>query len=720
MRSRWFVALAFLPLLASGEPVIRLSTAPAGSAVTIAADGASLSHELVLEATKDTRNIRIEKTKLMPGGITVVCTVNGKDCSVPFAMKAFTSQVVQLRVNDLAPGSYAGTVSIVTAAARDNIALAVTRAAPSIPLQLVSLAKAAGKRGDALTIDVALQSAATKTFTADAPALVLVRKAPGALGDVQATPDVTWQVDGEDVGKTWEVRSNGSHTLRAKLTKLDAPGEYRGTVRVSAADAPKPFTAPVSIWIKYDWQLPAFLIALGSLLSYGLGLYVNSLRPALMHYSNAALLTTDVDDVRTQLRERFGAEDPADKRVLDRLLDRLTKLAKRLELGQAADAEATLSDVDDKLSMIIDWTNVRRRAALLPDDTRKPFDDRIAVITAVLESSTTTGVADAKTDLSKLHDEIEDAIRDDLKKRTEALGKELAGSQLLDPAAKQSLAALVAKVADRETLREAELAYADAIGKAFRARLAAATVRPIGFVDDAAWSTLKTRVQGMLDAGAGEADPAKRAAAYREAFIEYTRETLRVLHEYASERPALIDKNQQLAEEQKAALKERAEAIVTELDAAQADLDAGKADAASAKTNDAAAKLVQWRSDVSAASGQTMNKAEEAAAEPPPLAAIDFTGAFFRFLGLDPRKRRLDGETAHRIRGLVTNVDFFVLLIALLVAILLGLRLLWFDDPDWGSGNDMIVAVLWGLGLHQVTSSGLQGFADLRAKLGFK
>jgi len=49
------------------------------------------------------------------------------------------------------------------------------------------------------------------------------------------------------------------------------------------------------------------------------------------------------------------------------------------------------------------------------------------------------------------------------------------------------------------------------------------------------------------------------------------------------------------------------------------------------------------------------------------------------------------------------------------VAVFLGVFLLWMDNPAWGTYRDMAVAVLWGLGLHQVSGNALFAKLDLTA-----
>lgn len=60
-----------------------------------------------------------------------------------------------------------------------------------------------------------------------------------------------------------------------------------------------------------------------------------------------------------------------------------------------------------------------------------------------------------------------------------------------------------------------------------------------------------------------------------------------------------------------------------------------------------------------------------------------------------------------------------VTFVLLVVALLLGLRLLYVNSMTWGQPLDLFLALLWGLGLHQVTAATVfGGIAGLRAQLG--
>ena len=68
-----------------------------------------------------------------------------------------------------------------------------------------------------------------------------------------------------------------------------------------------------------------------------------------------------------------------------------------------------------------------------------------------------------------------------------------------------------------------------------------------------------------------------------------------------------------------------------------------------------------------------------------------------------------------RLRTELMVIDAIVAAVAAVAAVGLGLTLLWANDASWGGVDDIVIAVLWGLGLHQGTGAafvGLRGTAQ--------
>lgn len=61
--------------------------------------------------------------------------------------------------------------------------------------------------------------------------------------------------------------------------------------------------------------------------------------------------------------------------------------------------------------------------------------------------------------------------------------------------------------------------------------------------------------------------------------------------------------------------------------------------------------------------------------------------------------------------------DIIINLMALVISCASGLLALWVDDPVWGDVKSLIIAGLWGLGLHQIAGVALGSISDVQNKL---
>ena len=66
----------------------------------------------------------------------------------------------------------------------------------------------------------------------------------------------------------------------------------------------------------------------------------------------------------------------------------------------------------------------------------------------------------------------------------------------------------------------------------------------------------------------------------------------------------------------------------------------------------------------------------------------------------------------HVTTSRIARIDLLVAAIAIVVAGLLGVRALWLPNLTWGGWDDHVIALLWGLGLHQFTFAGITGLTD--------
>jgi len=76
------------------------------------------------------------------------------------------------------------------------------------------------------------------------------------------------------------------------------------------------------------------------------------------------------------------------------------------------------------------------------------------------------------------------------------------------------------------------------------------------------------------------------------------------------------------------------------------------------------------------------------------------------------RKRRV-WHDLKAIEHKIHRRDIAIAVIVGLVAIALGVYLLWVENPTWGSVKDVFAALLWGLGLHQAAGNVIGAKLDL-------
>jgi hypothetical protein len=63
-------------------------------------------------------------------------------------------------------------------------------------------------------------------------------------------------------------------------------------------------------------------------------------------------------------------------------------------------------------------------------------------------------------------------------------------------------------------------------------------------------------------------------------------------------------------------------------------------------------------------------------------------------------------------------VTFLLLLFASAIAAASGLLALYFPDYAWGDWQDLVVAVLWGLGVYAVTGAAYRGAPAVLERIG--
>lgn len=713
-----FATMASAAVIAGDAPV-SFVTAPPATEVKVATEQTSFVHDMVLTATQSAPDIRVSTTDLTgPARVTPECKIGDQACSQPFTIAANALKTVRVTAKLETPGVYSMVVTAAGANFTQSFLLQVTRNAVPFPVELAASMAGASTRTARATLNVPLQETRGSGATLNTPTLTLLLRAPGKTTFESTAFKSALKLDDKALPTPWLLGKRAAPVLRLEVSELDEAGEYSGRLRLSHPDGAQTLDVPVLILSGKPWWQAALLIAIGAILSYALRAYLKTVRPRLQQQRAASVLAMDIERLRNDLNERFAPLQSAELTVVAALSDQLGAVAGQIELGESGKPQAVLDEVNAKLTLVRRWVNARRRAATLTALT-VDLRNKLSQLGDQL-GRRGTDVAALEISLKGVEDALDVASSNELQQRSEALAAAIAGSPDLDRQAQARLAldlqGALATLDAPDRLRrleaiEDELVNAQIAGLAQRIRQTPEP--PIGFDLDS-WAALSKDALTQLDAAKSAAREA-RPALYRAVALDY----LNKLHAGLVARVATqlrVVEAASLKEADKLAYAARAKATAGSLDTAAASLAAGKLDEAAAGLSKAGAATAALQLELTAAGLLNATDAGTAAAAPVPAGA-DLEAAVLSWLaGIGPRSPRLLGATPSGVKAQMVRLDLMVLVVALLVSILLGLKLLWVDNATWGSANDWVIALLWGLGLHQVANSSFEGIGGMLEK----
>lgn len=721
------------PPAAKPAPV-KLITNAAETDVKLTVASPSLDSVIFVAASGDqTATVKASPAQLL-GAATAVdltCTVNDAPCANPFTIAP--KRPVPLRLTATLPktGTYVGVLDIAgEGTAPLRLTITAVRTDAPFPLQVINVDKAASGSGT-VTVRVSLQETSHTPQVMNKPELIVFSHAdPGGKGKQQASGFTATALDTNEqaIATPWEIPANAPVTLMMKFEKLCFAGEYSGIVRITSPNTNSYLNVPVTIWIREPGWLAAILIAVGVGISYGLRTYLRSVRPRIAQQRRAMMLLDDLSKVQQELEKTYGALAPIETAIVDDLSQRAGDLSNGILSGDGTDADATLIALRDRLSKISRWVLLRRQIEALPEAIRTTLEPELAKVTKYLQF--VAEKADADAALAALPTKIEDTQKTEVRDRAKKIRDAVAASKFFADAKRQDAAKAavekeLAALEDqlkmsrfdqaRAAVLAAEAAYLTSLGEELRVRLTAqAKTPPLGFTETT-WDVLTKDVTGALPAASASAE--ERIRGVQTAFQKYVAGLAAALETFARDRVlTLIETDPHLkpnAAELKASLESALQLVASARAAANA-LDMEKA------SNDIAAATAAFVALRARAQklGVMMKAADEA--EPgaaPPAPAIDFGPLLLRIFGVHgTRDPHLARDRADALLRLSDRLDLLVLFAALAGAIGVGLLMLWANNPTWGSWNDYLIAFLWGLGLHQVAGTTIDGISGVLAK----
>lgn len=662
-----------------------------------------------------------------PRPITPIVTVNGERAPLKIDVPAASEVPMTLEVTLPVPGTYTGVIDLFYGRRRQSVKLKITRADAKVPVTIRPVEAARAEtypwRWSAATLHVVLEGTRAEPLTLKRPAIVtLSRKESDKVAAQAGHGEVA--VRALDASGKWRDVPDGL-TLEGRTPKkvqltipgLDA-GEYTGMLSVSTGDL-SPQEAAFTVYVRRSVLLAIVLIALGVVGSWRLRLWALRDRPRLTAQREIATVAADIETTR---RDVTDATDP-ERTVLTWLATQLRDLFDAWNEGTVANSDARLKSISGKLLAFARWVTLRRRFASiqLPVAAAGPLRDRLHVFAGRFTNAD-EDVTQLSVAIGQLDQDLTAAVRAQVTARIASIRQDLARqkqtplgqayAEKLDEQVEQRLqqaeqiAADAARLAEAAaTVDQAGLIYAQILAAGFEAQLPPATPDPLISAD--VWDKTLRSVREQLDRAQAATDATTASSAYTTAYCLYLKPLLTAMQVRLSERADKIKTATGLTENDRTALN-------ADWDTADQLLNACQSLLATRDTTLVALRFEELRKTVKRI-GETVRKGggawmgTKAPGQAEPASAI-LSGAVggslvsggFTAAATPPTRVMVPAADLDRK---LKRGEKNLAIVTGVIGVLLGVKLLWMPSPTWGDWGDYIVAVLWGLGLHQVSGA---------------
>ncbi len=648
-------------------------------------------------------------------------TLDGRPGRNAVSVAADGSVMLEIAATLPATGVYRSEITLSYARRRESTQVTVTRQSDDLPLEVLELVpsratatfwgKSTGR------IELTLRETRGQTLAMDRPVLTsLSVEGPGKTR-YQASSQL--EVQGAEENGEIDLRPHQSRHLALLLGQLDGAGRYQGQVRFGASGY-KPIDRPFTLDLKESKWIALSFILVGVVLSCLMRRYAARWRPRLVLQRRAFLLGHELDTASSTAEDR----DEATEEILILLRRRLHVVQVELEAKRADNADATLDLLERKLGLFLAWRSVKRRVdTLRPESLRGEFRGLLESAESTLRRSDAT-VEEIKSSLDALQKapaEISTRLRSELKAQIETLLHDLDALRSdprvrLSPAGFQSVerqlsAAESCLQQDDLTealscLVEARRLYTDLLLDDLAHYLETTGIPP-GLAENQ-WEALSNRVRDQMESSRQSLidDPERAFDLYRAAYTLLLRGiTEALMRQLESEKDRLAH-DSEITDQQRQAARERLADL-------RAKLDRGKAQILTGELAEGRAAYDEVRRDLTGLQRDLKPSLRGAKALDAVL-TTPLAGGALPFLA-DHRPASALGPplpTMAAVERTLRWSDFLVTVAIFLIAGLIGLHALWTNDPSWGGWNARFVAILWGLGLHQVTFDGVSSLTD--------
>jgi hypothetical protein len=625
----------------------------------IRTDGPELTHVFQIEA----------RTATAPGAVAIqVSPLTARDFTVvkPTWTPATTTlqghglTLVEVKAVLPAPGEYTGELAVIHGPTRVTRTFHVRVPRPATPGALLAIPAKLETLpwGEPLPtrLRIGLQSVADELVTMRPPALVDL--ALKGTGDASYQPGIVRATFRKPDGSVFEhdldLEPRATAELTLELTGIRQPGHYTGTVQVTSTEG-HVLSQPLALFVRQSWAVLAVCLLVGVGVSTGLRYWLSKGRPRLIWHERLLLLLRKVGNF-----ENGAAAGEREHGVF--LRASIEQALSEVDADWVADMEDRLKRLDQLVALYEEWLDARRRMG----------ESEAAELREVLEEA-----SDALKSTTLSASDIEQ-VRNQLRKALDNLTRSRA-----------------AEAASRRVSPLDQLA-------ALRAALAKP---PIVQTRTRQWEALRRQAEELHGELAGAPQPANAGERVRKLLREFLDEVVAETREDLPGREQVAqasDKKDEI-EAVLGEVKRHVDAIVDKL---SRNSDVEGAASVYNQLVEPYEKLLGLTTG-SAMFGARVELGALAIAtdERGSPGQTRVAGAWYRARTLEDVRRERKWKEAGAT------------LIGLGVALMVGTQLLWLDDLMWGGPGAWIKAILWGLGLHQVSGVAFDGIEGLIARI---
>lgn len=689
----------------------------------------------VLRAKKDALySVRIEATPLTSKSVPAFTPLLELDGKGPhsFNLPPFSQIPLKIKAKLPVPDTYTGGIDLFYNGQRVPLALSITRTDTAVPLKyrLSGIARDGVDFGylfsgaSSVAVRFDLEGLRSDPITLNLPRMAGLARKDSEKVMSQATFDkATVQ---EFDGKEWNSISQGP-TLPGRTAKefrivIDGltPGEYSGTLSV-ANDYMNAVESPVGITVRRSWFVAVLLIMIGVLGSLWLRRYAQQDKPKLVAQRDIAKVNEDLQTMQDGLTD----VTPEEQEVFAFLGKQLNKLYESWEKGVVATGDAQLKEIAAKLALVPRWVNLRRRleSTTLPSDKLLARRIAIAGIKDAFQTAdsgtTATKISAVDQDITKdlalvITDRIASLTNEVVRQEQSGAGKVL--KQKLDEEVMGRLKQATDLAASPERLQEAAFKIGEA--NLVMVRLLATGLEakipptpPDQGIDPADWQAAVADIRQELAQARSTNDPDTASAAYKKGYAIYLTTLLqgiRIRLNMADERIAALTEttantDKEIKSHDAREMAENCDVLLNAGDTAGAQLEFETLDTA---VRTLESTLRDAEAMEKAAKTGTPPPERESLLEPgiPVITGSTLEGSLVRETVVFPGTPIRMIRPASELDAQIKVGEWKVAIIGFIIAVVVGLRMLWLASPTWGDLNDMTIAILWGLGVHQTAA----------------